>query len=71
MGYNAYDSPLSNWESISPHNSPGQASFIPSGQPWEPMRGVHVAKLDGSAGWTAYDELKIIELNGYQYYEPD
>ena len=71
MVYNAYDSPRARWESISPHSSPGEATFSPGGQPWAQMAGYHIAKLDGSAGWTPYQDLKIAELNDYIYYEPD
>jgi len=71
MVYNAFDSPSASWESISPHTSPGQATYSAKGQPWIQMEGYHIAKLDGSAGWTPYDNLKIAEFNDYIYYEPD
>jgi len=71
MMYDAYSSPRSNWESISPHSSPGVGSYIQGGQPWIEMQGIQTAKLDGSAHWAAYETLSIIELNDYTYYEPD
>lgn len=71
MNYDAYSSPIASWESISPHSSPGAGSFIPGGQPWIEMEGIHTAKLDGSAKWAKYDTLKIMERNDYAYYEPD
>ncbi|MEM6257966.1 MAG: prepilin-type N-terminal cleavage/methylation domain-containing protein [Planctomycetota bacterium] len=71
MNYDAFSSPRANWESIAPHSAPGVGSYIPGGQPWTGMQGLHTAKLDGSANWAAYESLDIIELNDYAYYEPD